>query len=79
MKYYDFILMDIQMPVMDGYEATKAIRAMQDGDQVTIIAVSANAFEEDVQKSLSAGMNAHVAKPIDVNTLFETMKKLAGC
>ena len=76
--YYDFILMDIQMPVMDGYEATKAIRALPDGDKVIIIAVSANAFEEDVQKSLSSGMNAHVAKPIDVNALFETMKGFAG-
>ena len=76
--YYDFVLMDIQMPVMDGYEATKAIRALPGGDRVTIIAVSANAFEEDVQKSLSAGMNAHVAKPIDVDTLFETMQNLAG-
>ena len=74
--YYDFVLMDIQMPVMDGYEATKAIRALPDGDQVTVIALSANAFEEDVQKSLSMGMNAHVAKPIDVDVLFETMKGL---
>ena len=74
---YDFVLMDIQMPVMDGYEATKAIRALPGGDKVTIIALSANAFEEDVQKSLASGMNAHVAKPIDVNTLLETMKRLA--
>lgn len=64
------------MPVMDGYEATKAIRALPDGDRVKIIALSANAFEEDVQKSLATGMNAHVAKPIDVNILFETMKGL---
>lgn len=69
--------MDIQMPVMDGYEATKEIRALPGGDAVPIIALSANAFEEDVQKSLSIGMNAHVAKPIDVNILFETMKGLA--
>ena len=75
--YYDFVLMDIQMPVMDGYEATKAIRALPGGDRVTIIALSANAFEEDIQKSLSTGMNAHVAKPIDVNVLLETMKRLA--
>ena len=77
LEHYDFILMDIQMPVMDGYEATKAIRAMPGGDKVTIIAVSANAFEDDVQKSLSVGMNAHVAKPIDVNVLFDTMRELA--
>ena len=75
--HYDFILMDIQMPVMDGYEATKVIRALPSGDKVTIIALSANAFEEDIQQSLSIGMNAHVAKPIDVNVLFETMKGLA--
>ena len=74
--YYDFILMDIQMPVMNGYEATKAIRELPDGDKAIIIALSANAFEEDIQKSLSMGMNAHVAKPIDVNTLFDTMRYL---
>ena len=74
--YYDFVLMDIQMPVMDGYTATKEIRKLPDGDKATIIALSANAFEEDVQKSLEAGMNAHVAKPIDVKALFETMQSL---
>ena len=67
----------IQMPVMDGYEATKAIRALPGGDAVPIIALSANAFEEDIQKSLSIGMNAHVAKPIDLNTLLDTMRGLA--
>ena len=75
--YYDFVLMDIQMPVMNGYEATKAIRALPGGGKVTIIAVSANAFEEDIRESLSMGMDAHVAKPINVNTLFETMSCLA--
>ena len=74
--YYDFVLMDIQMPVMDGYQATRAIRALPGGDKVTIIALSANAFEEDVQKSLASGMNAHVAKPINVKALLETMKEL---
>ena len=64
------------MPVMDGYEATKAIRALPGGDKLLIIAVSANAFEEDVQKSLSAGMNAHVAKPINVAGLFAAMQNL---
>lgn len=77
-NYYDFVLMDIQMPVMDGYEATKIIRSLPGGDKVTIIALSANAFEEDVQKSLGIGMNAHVAKPIDVDVLLKTMKELAG-
>lgn len=75
--YYDFVLMDIQMPVMNGYEATKAIRALPGGDKVTIIALSANAFEEDIKKSLDSGMNAHVAKPIDVKALLETMQGLA--
>lgn len=75
--YYDLVLMDIQMPVMDGYEATKAIRALPGGDRVIIIALSANAFEEDIQKSLSIGMNAHVAKPINANVLLETMKELS--
>jgi len=75
-KYYDFILMDIQMPGLDGYGATKAIRALPNGNEVTIIAVSANAFEEDKQKSISMGMNAHVAKPIEVADLFRVMHEL---
>ena len=75
-SYYDFILMDIQMPVMDGYEATAEIRKMPDADRLPIIALSANAFKEDMDRSIAAGMNAHVAKPIDVKTLFETMKGL---
>ena len=74
--YYDYILMDIQMPVMDGYEATKAIRLLPGGDRVPIIAVSANAFREDVERSLAVGMNAHVAKPINVKLLFDTMRGL---
>lgn len=71
--FYDFILMDIQMPVMDGYEATKIIRALPDGDKITIVALSANAFEEDIKKSIDMGMNAHVAKPIDVAKLFSAL------
>ena len=77
--YYDFILMDIQMPVMNGYDATRQIRALPDGGTVPIIALSANAFEEDRRKSLDAGMNAHVAKPIDMRLLTDTMKRLSGC
>jgi Signal transduction histidine kinase len=73
--YYDFVLMDIQMPVMDGYEATRVIRTMEGFSDLPIIAVSANAFEEDKRASLSAGMNDHVAKPIDVNLLMQTMAK----
>ncbi len=76
-SYYDFILMDIQMPVMDGYEATARIRELPGGSEVPIIALSANAFKEDMDRSLAAGMNAHVAKPIDVKALFDTMQGLA--
>ncbi|MDO5445926.1 MAG: ATP-binding protein [Eubacteriales bacterium] len=75
-SYYDFILMDIQMPVMDGYEATDEIRKLPDADKIPIIALSANAFKEDMDRSLAAGMNAHVAKPINVKTLLETMRGL---
>lgn len=73
--YFDFILMDIQMPVMNGYEATAEIRKLPDGKNVPIIALSANAFMEDKERSLAAGMNAHIAKPIDVKQLFETLAK----
>ena len=74
--YYDFILMDIQMPVMDGYEATKNIRAMNGkGEDIPIIALSANAFDSDKEKSVKAGMNAHIAKPINIKELFETIKQ----
>ena len=73
---YDLILMDIQMPRMNGYDATRAIRELPNGFEIPIIALSANAFKEDVDRSLAAGMNAHVAKPIDVKVLFDTMKGL---
>lgn len=75
--YYDLVLMDIQMPILDGYGATTAIRNLPDGDKIAIIALSANAFDEDKQKSISMGMNAHVAKPIDVNELFAVMREHA--
>jgi CheY-like chemotaxis protein len=77
--YYDLVLMDIQMPIMDGYTATRTIRAFEDDGlaSIPIIAVSANAFEEDKQKSLEAGMNAHIAKPIDVDKLMETLMEVA--
>lgn len=76
--YYDLILMDIQMPIMDGYEATKQIRALPDKRlaQLPIIAVSANAFEEDKKASLAAGMDGHIAKPINMPDLFALMQKL---
>ena len=70
--YYDAVLMDVQMPVMNGYEATKAIRAMQRKDVKTlpIIAMTANAMEEDKEAALKSGMNAHVAKPLDIELLM---------
>ena len=72
--YYDAILMDIQMPNMDGYQATKLIRNLSDGRRtIPIIAMTANAFDEDRQKALSVGMDAHLAKPVDVERLFGTL------
>lgn len=73
--YYSVILMDIQMPVMNGYDAAKAIRALSDPQlaNIPIIAMTANAFEEDKQKALSCGMNAHVAKPINLDNLLSVI------
>lgn len=75
--YYKLILMDIQMPVMNGYDATFAIRKLRDTEKagIPIIAMTANAFAEDVNKALSVGVNDHVAKPIDMNVLVPTMMK----
>ncbi|MCM1566250.1 MAG: ATP-binding protein [Dehalobacter sp.] len=71
---YDIIFMDVQMPIMDGYEATKQIRAMEGPAKDTVImAVSANVFKEDVESSLKAGMNAHIAKPLNIKTLISTI------
>lgn len=72
---FDAILMDIQMPVMNGYEAAQAIRSSTHPQSVTIpiIAMTANAFAEDIKNALSAGMNAHIAKPIDPQKLYETL------
>ncbi|MEG2296196.1 MAG: ATP-binding protein [Clostridium sp.] len=74
---FDVILMDVQMPVMNGYEATRAIRACShpQAKTIPIIAMTANAFAEDVQKSIQAGMNAHLAKPIEPQQLYETLAK----
>lgn len=76
--YYDAVLMDIRMPVMDGLEAAAAIRNLerQDAGSLPIIAMSANAFDEDVRKSLEAGMNGHLAKPIDVDELLRVLAKV---
>ena len=71
--FYDCVLMDVQMPVMDGYEATRAIRKLYPNKHIPIIALSANAFEEDRLKSIAAGMDAHLSKPIVVSKVLETM------
>ncbi len=77
-NYYKVILMDIQMPVMNGLEAARAIRMLPDNTirRIPIIAMTANAFEEDKKKSFEVGMNAHIAKPIDVKVVLETIKKI---
>ena len=76
--YYDAILMDLRMPVMDGLEATRRIRALNRADArtVPIIALTANAYEEDVRSSLEVGMNVHLAKPTDSELLYETLGRL---
>lgn len=78
--YYDAVLMDIQMPVMDGYEATRRIRCLPDEAHsgIPVIAMTANAFSEDVQKAKDAGMDAHVAKPIDINDLVQKLTDILG-
>ena len=75
---YDVILMDVMMPVMDGLEATKAIRMLEreDAKKIPIIAMTANAFEEDRKACLEAGMNEHVGKPIDIPRLKRAITKL---
>ena len=76
--YYRLVLMDIQMPVMDGYAAAKAIRALPDQElaSVPILAMTANAFEEDKQAALKCGMNGHIAKPIHIGKLMETLDEI---
>ena len=78
--YYDAILMDMRMPEMDGLEATRIIRAMdrKDSKKIPIIALTANAFDEDVQRSLQAGLNAHLSKPVQPESLFETLELYIG-
>lgn len=74
--YYDLVLMDIQMPHMDGYEATRRIRALADSEKahIPIYAMTANAFEEDRQKALDAGLDGHIVKPIDIPALMAVLK-----
>ena len=73
----DVVLMDVQMPEMDGYEATRRIRRLENQEIASkpIIAMTANAFEEDVQEALKAGMNDHMTKPIRIETLYALMRK----
>lgn len=75
--YYDIIFMDIQMPKMNGYDATRAIRSANRNycKQVPIVAMTANAFAEDVQAAKTVGMNGHIAKPLDWNELAKTLNK----
>ena len=72
---YDLILMDIQMPNMDGYKATQAIRNFADPEKagIPIVAMTANAFEEDREKAFAVGMNGHIAKPVDADKIRETL------
>lgn len=77
---YDAVLMDVRMPVMDGLETASAIRALsrEDAQNIPIIALTANAFDEDVQQSLQAGMNAHLSKPVEPDQLYNTLEELIG-
>ena len=78
--YYDVILMDVQMPIMDGYEATRTIRSMarKDVKDLPIIAMTANALEEDKEAALKNGMNAHIAKPLDMNIFISVLRQFIG-
>ena len=75
---YDVILMDIMMPVMNGLDATRAIRSMEREDchTIPIVAMSANAFDDDLKKSVECGMNGHLSKPVDVDKLYQTLDEV---
>ena len=75
---YDVVLMDILMPVMNGLDATRAIRAMEREDcrTIPIIAMSANAFDDDLKKSVECGMNGHLSKPVEVDKLYRMLREI---
>ena len=77
---FDCVLMDLMMPVMSGYEAARVIRGLKrsDAETVPIIALSANAFDEDIALAKDAGMNEHLAKPVDIRKMFQVMSRLRG-
>ncbi|WP_187361990.1 response regulator [Anaerofustis stercorihominis] len=77
-NYYDLIIMDIRMPIMNGYEATEKIRnsGRDDSETVPIIAMTADAFSDDIRKTKEAGMNAHITKPFDINKLMSVMNEM---
>ena len=77
---FDLVLMDIQMPVMDGYTATTKIRELEDPAvaYIPIVAMTANAFDEDRKETMNMGMNGHISKPIDIDEMLSTMKKCMG-
>ena len=76
--YFQLVLMDVQMPVMNGYEATRLIRNLENQElaNIPILAMTANAFEEDKQEALRVGMNGHIAKPINISRLLETLSDI---
>ena len=78
--YYSLILMDIQMPHMDGYEATRQIRSLprRDAWTIPIVALTANVYQEDISRAMASGMNRHLAKPLEINTLLQTLRELLG-
>lgn len=78
--YYDLILMDLQMPIMNGHDATCAIRAMEreDAKKIPIVAMTANAFVEDIQQSKASGMNEHMSKPLDIEQLQQMLERWLG-
>ena len=80
MRYYDLILMDLQMPIMNGHDATRALRAMgrKDTKTIPIVAMTANAFVEDIQQSKASGMNEHMSKPLDIDQLQRMLSRWLG-